>query len=77
MDIERLETEIGTVVLNYLLRVLEEVDDNVPTKEKLILDEIQGAILKCGINTNDFMLVDEIVTILNDNGIETGACHDF
>ncbi len=77
MDIERLETEIGTVVLKYLLKVLEEVDDNVPTKEKLILDEIQGAILKCDINTNDFMLVDEIITILNNNGIETGACHDF
>lgn len=46
----------------------------IESKSADILSEIQR-ILKS--EDDDFMMVDKIVDILNNNGLDTGACHDF
>lgn len=46
----------------------------IESKSADILSEIQKVLNSVD---DDFMIVDRIVDIFNENGIDTGACHDF
>lgn len=71
------------LIKNYILegifdRVMDFViDENkIPDTEAVeILGEIQE-ILKSG-EDNDFLIVDEIVSLFIRHNIDTGGCHDF
>ncbi len=72
---ELIKSYIADVVCSQLMDF--EIDENkiADTKAVEILGEIQE-ILKNG-EEDDFLIVDEIVSLFIRHNIDTGGCHDF
>ena len=72
---ELIKSYIADVVCSQLMDF--EIDENkiADTKATEILGEIQE-ILKNG-EEDDFLIVEEIVSLFIRHNIDTGGCHDF
>ncbi|MBQ7794316.1 MAG: hypothetical protein IJ366_07350 [Clostridia bacterium] len=65
-------TEAIIFKLNYSDIDLEK---EIDSKAVTVLEQIQAVLNKTGVS--DFDIVEEIVTIFEDNGLDSGSCHDF
>ncbi|MFI3253663.1 MAG: hypothetical protein R3Y63_04895 [Eubacteriales bacterium] len=74
---ELIHQALGKYIFDYLSENTPDYEAMVDNKAVSVLNEIQELFQKQEIDPDDFLLVDEIITILNNNGISTGVCHDF
>lgn len=74
---ELLQQELGAYILNLLQENPPDYKKMVDTKSTQIIAEIQQLFLDSDLISDDFLLVDSLISILNKHGISTGHCHDF
>lgn len=73
-----LHQELGKHILELVEKNPPDYEAMIFQKSTIVLEEIQKLFLnEENIECDDFLLVDEIITILNNHGINTGICHDF
>lgn len=78
MSIERelLEQGLGKYVMDYLMEGVD-ISGIVKDRSTVILGEIQDILKNYGKEEDDFLTVDEIVSVFARYGMDTGGCHDF
>lgn len=74
---ELIEQGLGAYILDYVLENPPDYGKIANEKSTFIVTELKKIFLNQEISSDDFLLVDEIVSLLNKHGIETGGCHDF
>lgn len=74
---ELAQQALGKYILEYLTEDKPDFQQMVDTKATKILGEIQDKFQNNRDDWDDFLLIDEIISILNENGISTGNCHDY
>lgn len=58
----------------------EELAKELKTTEGIIIEEILNILRSYNIENpdkEDFRCIDEIVSLMEDNGYDCGPCHDF
>ncbi|MCC8169850.1 MAG: hypothetical protein LIO59_05745, partial [Oscillospiraceae bacterium] len=68
--------DIGRMALNMLAESESEIIKTSETRATEILEEIKAVLYKHK-ELSDFEIVDRIVDIFIDNGMDIGGCHDF
>ncbi|MCC8160260.1 MAG: hypothetical protein LIO53_02915 [Oscillospiraceae bacterium] len=68
--------DIGRMILNMLTESESEIIKTSETRATEVLEEIK-AVLHKHQELSDFEIVDRIVDIFIDNGMDIGGCHDF
>lgn len=74
---ELLYQELGRYVADLLDMHKPKLEEEINSSAVKILQEIQAVFQDNEVSENDFLIVEEIINILNRNGISTASCHDF
>lgn len=74
---EILTYQITSLVSNYMGALELNPEEIIDRTSVEILERIQAVFLQADIVTEDFLLVEQIIDIFHDFGLDTGVCHDF
>lgn len=74
---ELLYKELGKYILASITENPPDYENMINKKSVIVLSEIQELFLQEEIESDDFLLVDQIISIFHRHGLSTGSCHDF
>ncbi|MFI3249863.1 MAG: hypothetical protein R3Y07_02735 [Eubacteriales bacterium] len=70
------QKEIGRIILNYVKEI--DISECVIEQKALkIVEEITKILQSAPAYPDDQDLVEQIISVLHENGISTGICHDY
>lgn len=74
---ELLHQELGKYILDSIIETPPDYEKMINQNAIIVLEEIQKLFLSQEEENDDFLLVDQIISIFHRHGLSTGSCHDF
>lgn len=71
------EKELGKQLLTYVKDLKPNLNSTLKSQACLIVEEISAVLKRADPYSGDQQLIEDIILILHNYGIDTGVCHDY
>lgn len=72
--VDLIRRDVASFVASHIEEYVIDLDSIADTRATKMIEDIQQVLLN---GKDDFYIVEEIISIFEESGISTGACHDF